>query len=163
MFCVFSKYTSCRRVAGRSKSSLSIHHQGYCWLENVRGHFVENTQLESLSPSSLHYKTNPLFQNEWAILKIKGQFCPWPLLKLSLHHPPEIIFCDFYKYTSCCRQLNQPQAGWCLYCPYTIFQKLCFVSFLNTPSATRRPVYLRALLYSMSIIQRNQPSVFLQD
>ena len=54
---------------------------------------------------------------------------------LSIHHPPEIIFCVFYKYTSCCRQLNQPQAGWCLYCPYTIFQKLCSVSFLNTPSA----------------------------
>ena len=32
---------------------------------------------------------------------------------------------------------------------------------LNTPSAG--PGYLRALLYSMSIIQRNHPSVFLQD
>ena len=58
--------------------------QGYCWLENVRGHFTENTQLETLSPIFLHYKTGPLFQNEGAILKINGQFCPWPLPKLSL-------------------------------------------------------------------------------
>ena len=57
---------------------------GYCWLEDVRGHFVETAQLESLLPISLHYKTGPLFQNEGAILKIKGQFCPWPLPKLSL-------------------------------------------------------------------------------
>ena len=84
------------------------------------------------------------------------------LVSRSLHCPYTILqklyfVFFFYKYTSCCRQLNQPQAGWCLYCPYTIFQKLCFVSFLNTPSA--RPGYLRALLYSMSIIQRNHPSV----
>ena len=58
--------------------------QGYCWLENVRGHFVEKAKLESLLPISLHYKTGPLFQNEGAILKIKGQICPWPLPKLSL-------------------------------------------------------------------------------
>ena len=58
--------------------------QGYCWLENVRGHFAENSQPESLSPISLHYKISPLFQNEGAILIIKGQFCPWPLPNLSL-------------------------------------------------------------------------------
>ena len=45
---------------------------------------MENVQLESLSPISLHYKTGPLCQNEGAILKIKGRFCPWPLPKLSL-------------------------------------------------------------------------------
>ena len=61
-----------------------LHVQGYCWLENVRGHFADIAQLESLSPISVHYKTSPLFQNEGAILKIKGQFCPWPLPKLSL-------------------------------------------------------------------------------
>ena len=60
-----------------------IRSQGYCWLENVRGHFAENAPLESLSPI-LCYKIGPLFQNEGAILKIKGQFCPWPLPKLSL-------------------------------------------------------------------------------
>ena len=46
--------------------------QGYCWLENERGHFTEKVQLESLLPISLHYKTGPLFQNEGAILKIIG-------------------------------------------------------------------------------------------
>ena len=58
--------------------------QGYCWLENERGHFTKNARLESLLPIYLHYKTGPLFQKEGAILKIKGQFCPWPLPKLSL-------------------------------------------------------------------------------
>ena len=61
-------------------------HQGYCWLGNVRGHFAVSPQLESLSPISLHYKTGPFAQNEGAILNIKGQFCPWPLPKLSLPH-----------------------------------------------------------------------------
>ena len=75
MFCVFSKYTSCRRQLDQPQAGRSV---------------------------SL----------------------------LSIHHPPEIIFC-----VGSCRQLNQPQAGLCLYCPYTIFQKLCSVSFLNTPSA----------------------------
>ena len=45
---------------------------------------MEKAQLESLLPISLHYKTGPLFQNEGAILIIKGQFCPWPLPNLSL-------------------------------------------------------------------------------
>ena len=66
--------------------------QGYGWLENVRGHFVENAQLESLSPISLHYKKGLLFQNEGAIWKIKGQFCPWPLPKISLYMYITIIF-----------------------------------------------------------------------
>ena len=66
---------------------IDIARQGYCWLENVRGHVAENAPLESLSPISLQYKTGPLFQNEGAILRIKGQFCPWPLPKLSLIAP----------------------------------------------------------------------------
>ena len=48
---------------------------------------MQNAQLESLSPISLHYycTTGPLLQNEGAILKIKGQFCQWSLPKLSLY------------------------------------------------------------------------------
>ena len=30
--------------------TVALKSQGYCWLENVRDHFVENSQLESLSP-----------------------------------------------------------------------------------------------------------------
>ena len=54
---------------------------------------MEKAKLESLSPISLHYKTGPLFQNEEAILKIKGQICPGPLPKLSLFLL--IYFCLF--------------------------------------------------------------------
>ena len=66
--------------------------EGYFWLENVRGHFAEDARLESLSPISLHYKTGPSFQNDGAILKINGQFCPWPLPKLSLER--EYVFTE---------------------------------------------------------------------
>ena len=64
---------------------IAVKYQGYCWLENVRGHFVENVQVESLSPISLHYKTGPLFQNKGAILE-KGDFAHGPLPKLSLKY-----------------------------------------------------------------------------
>ena len=52
---------------------------GIFLLENVRGHFAGNAQLaiESLAPISLHYKTDPLFQNEGAIMK-KGNFAHDP-------------------------------------------------------------------------------------
>ena len=67
--------------------------QGYCWLENERGHFTKNARLESLLPVYLHYKTSPLFQKEGAILKIKGQFFPWPLPKLSLDIISSLALC----------------------------------------------------------------------
>ena len=65
--------------------------QGYCWFENVRGHFAENAPLKSLSRIFLHYTTGPLFQNEGFISKIKGQFCPWPLPKLSLQYTSPVF------------------------------------------------------------------------
>ena len=58
--------------------------QGYCWLKIRKGHCQKNSHQETLPPISLHYKVGPYLQNEGAILKIKGQFCPRPLPKLSL-------------------------------------------------------------------------------
>ena len=80
----YSENSADKEQAFLKSIHLFIPEQEYCWLENVKGHFVENVLLESLSPISLHYKTGPLFQNEGAILKIKGHICPWPLPKLSL-------------------------------------------------------------------------------
>ena len=69
----------------QAKIQQMLQRQGYCWLENLRGHFAENAQLhvQSLSPISL--------QNEEAILKIKGQFCPWPLPKLPLQRTSKVV------------------------------------------------------------------------
>ena len=78
LFCFWTDYAYKRSFLSQTIRDWNDLPQGYCRLENVRGHFVENTQLESLSPISLHYKTHQLFQNEGANLKIKGQFCPWP-------------------------------------------------------------------------------------
>ena len=42
---------------------------GYCWLENVWGHFTENAQLESVAPISLQHKCGPLFQSEGTVFR----------------------------------------------------------------------------------------------
>ena len=148
MFCVSSNYTSCRRQldqpqAGQSVSLLSIHHPP----EIIFCVFYKYTsccrQLNQPQAGWCLYCPYTIFQKLCSV-----SFLNTPSARLgyqgsvgvfTVHTPSSrnyiFFFFFFYKYTSCCRQLNQPQAGWCLYCPYTIFQKLCSVSFLNTPSA----------------------------
>ena len=46
--------------------SIHVCVQGYCWLENERGHFTKNARLESLLPIYLHYKTGvPVYLTPW--------------------------------------------------------------------------------------------------
>ena len=60
---------------------------------------------------------------------------------LSIHHPP--VFCVFSKYTSCCRQLNQPVS---LLSIHHLTETMFYV-FSKYPSA--RPQYQGSTLFNV--------------
>ena len=116
--------------------------QRYRWLENVRGHFTENTRLEPSSPISLHYKNGPLFQNEGTILKSKGQFRPRPLPKLSLISDIISVFCQ----TVSVQKLNK--------CSYIVFalKKRC-------KNGLRALIQLLHQVFQLSILNKSKFSL----
>ena len=61
--------------------------QAYCWLTDNKSHIHRNMRkLDPLSNSLLHHKKVPCFPKEGVMMKIDGQFCPWPLPNIFVDH-----------------------------------------------------------------------------